>query len=247
MIQQEPKIIFKNVRKEFYLQEDKTFKEFIPSLLAGKSWAKKHTVFTDVTIEINPGETVGIVGENGAGKSTMMKLIAGVTYPNEGRVKTVGKIAPLIELGAGFHYELSGYENIYLNAAILGMHKKEIELALDSIIDFSEIDEFLHTPIKRYSSGMLMRLAFSIAVHAPAQIYLIDEVLAVGDRKFQRKCLKKLKEFKYDKDKIIVFVSHSQKAVEKFCDRALLLRDGELVLDSTPKKVFAEYNRNLDE
>jgi ABC-2 type transport system ATP-binding protein len=244
MKQPEPHIVFTNVSKEFYLQEDRTFKELIPSLLSGRSWAKKHTVFTDVSFEIKPGETIGIVGENGAGKSTIMKLIAGVTYPTVGKVKTVGKIAPLIELGAGFHYELSGYENIFLNAAILGMHKKEIELAVDSIVAFSEIEEFLHSPIKKYSTGMFMRLAFSIAVHAPASIFLIDEVLAVGDRKFQKKCLQKLKEFKADRDKIIVFVSHSQKDVESFCDRALLLQDGKLVLDDTPKNVFAEYNKS---
>jgi len=237
-----PRIEFKHVAKEFFLQDDKTFKELIPSLIAGKAWAKKHIVFNDLSFTVKTGESIGIVGDNGAGKSTIMKLIAGVTYPTTGSIKAVGKIAPLIELGAGFHYELSGYENIFLNAAILGMHKSEIDIVLQDIIDFSEITEFLHTPIKRYSTGMLMRLAFSIAIHAPADIYLIDEVLAVGDRKFQKKCLKRLKEFKNHKDKIIVFISHSQKDVKEFCDRAILLDNGKMVLDGTPADVFEKYN-----
>lgn len=237
-----PTIEFKNVSKEFFLQEDKTFKELIPSLISGKAWAKKHVVFENLNLTVKAGESIGIVGENGAGKSTIMKLIAGVTYPTSGSVKCVGKIAPLIELGAGFHYELSGYENIFLNAAILGMHKPEIDLVLQEIIDFSEIEEFLHTPIKRYSTGMLMRLAFSIAIHAPADIYLIDEVLAVGDRKFQKKCLKRLSEFTNHKDKIIVFVSHSQKDVQNFCERAILIDAGKMILDGRPKDVFAKYN-----
>lgn len=237
-----PYIQFKNVSKEFFLQDDKTFKELIPSLIAGKAWAKKHIVFHDLSFTVKTGESIGIVGDNGAGKSTIMKLIAGVTYPTTGTVKAVGKIAPLIELGAGFHYELSGYENIFLNAAILGMHKREIDLVLRDIIDFSEIEEFLHTPIKRYSTGMLMRLAFSIAIHTPADIYLIDEVLAVGDLKFQKKCLKRLREFKNHKDKIIVFISHSQKDVKEFCDRAILLDNGKMILDGTPTEVFEKYN-----
>jgi ABC-2 type transport system ATP-binding protein len=237
-----PLIEFKNVSKEFFLQEDRTFKELIPTLLSGKGWAKKHIVFNNLDFSVKKGESIGIVGENGAGKSTIMKLIAGVTYPTNGKVKTAGKIAPLIELGAGFHHELSGYENIFLNAAILGMHKKEIDMVIDDIIDFSELDEFLHTPIKKYSTGMLMRLAFSIAIHAPADIYLIDEVLAVGDRKFQKKCLKRLREFKNHKDKIIVFISHSEKDVKNFCDRAILLNEGKMIMDSSPDEVFRKYN-----
>jgi len=241
----EPTISFSHVDKEFYLQEDRTFKELIPSLISGKPWAKKHIVFHDISFTIEPGETVGIVGQNGAGKSTAMKLMAGVTYPTRGTVEVRGKISPLIELGAGFHWELSGYENIFLNAAILGMHKQEIEAVFDQIVAFSEIDEYLHTPIKKYSTGMLMRLGFSVAVHAPANIFLIDEVLAVGDRVFQEKCLKKLNEFKQDPTKIVIFVSHSQADVEQFCDRALLLRDGKLVMDDTPKKVFVAYNAGI--
>ena len=147
-----------------------------------------------------------------------MKLIAGVTYPTEGKIVVYGRVAPMIELGAGFHYELNGYENIFLNGAILGMSKTEIEEEVENIINFSEIKEFLHEPLKRFSTGMVMRLAFSIAVHARAQIYLIDEVLAVGDQEFQDKCIAKLNEIKQEKDKIIIFISHDEAAVKKVFD-----------------------------
>jgi ABC-type polysaccharide/polyol phosphate transport system ATPase subunit len=237
------KIEFKNVSKEFYLQGDRTFKELIPNLIKGKKWAKKLQVFSQLSFEINAGETVGIVGKNGAGKSTIMKLIAGVTYPTEGEVTVNGRVAPMIELGAGFHYELNGYENIYLNAAILGMHKKEIDLVVNNIVDFSEIKDFLNEPLKHLSTGMVMRLAFSIAIHAKSKIFLIDEVLAVGDAEFQDKCLNKLEDIKKEKDTIIIFVSHDQIAVEKFCDRAIFINNGKIILDDTPKKIFLKYNR----
>lgn len=240
-------ISFTNVTKDFYLQGDRTFKELIPNIIKGKKWAKKLRVLQNISFEIRPGETVGIVGKNGAGKSTVMKLIAGVTYPTKGRISVLGRIAPMIELGAGFHYELNGYENIYLNAAILGMHKKEIDLVIEDIIKFSEIKEFLNEPLKRFSTGMVMRLAFSIAIHANAQVFLIDEVLAVGDVSFQEKCLNKLNELKAQKDKIIIFISHDEDAVTKFCERALYLKDSKLVLDSTPKNIFDAYRMDNDE
>jgi len=239
-----PVIKFTNVSKDFYLQEDKTFKELIPSLILGKAWAKKLRVFSDLNFAITKGETVAIVGKNGAGKSTIMKLIAGVTYPTKGKILVKEKVAPLIELGAGFHHELTGYENIFLNAAILGMHKKEIELILEDIIEFSELGDFINIPIKRYSTGMMMRLAFSIAIHSIAPILLIDEVLAVGDAAFAKKCLQRMQEFKKDKKKTIIFVSHSQKDVEFLCERAILLQEGKITIDSTPKKVFAKYQQD---
>lgn len=242
-----PNISFSRVHKNFFLQGDRTFKELIPNLLRGKKWAKELHVLNNLSFEINSGETVGIVGRNGAGKSTIMKLIAGVTYPTDGEVLVSGRVAPMIELGAGFHYELNGYENIFLNSAILGMHKKEIELVLEDIIEFSEIREFLHEPLKHFSTGMVMRLAFSIAIHARAEIFLIDEVLAVGDSSFQDKCLKKLDEIKAKKDKIVIFVSHDEEAVTKFCDRAIYIKDGKLELDSSPEKVFTSYNKTLNE
>ncbi len=202
-------------------------------------------MFENLSFEITKGETVGIVGKNGAGKSTLLKLIAGVTYPSTGNVDVRGRVAPLIELGAGFHHELTGYENIFLNAAILGMHKKEIEKSLDDIIAFSELGEFIHTPVKRYSSGMYMRLGFSVAIHTHAPILLIDEVLAVGDISFQEKCLQKLLEIKKTTDTTIIFVSHDEKAVERFCDRSILLVAGKIVDDGKPHDVFKSYHNSL--
>lgn len=238
-------ISFKNVTKDFYLQEDKTFKEFLPSILGGKSWAKKLIVFSDISFDIKIGETVGIIGRNGAGKSTILKLIAGVTYPTSGYVRINGKVAPLIELGAGFHSELSGYENIFLNGAILGMHKKEIENQIDSIIEFSELGEFIYVPVKKYSSGMYMRLGFSVAIHTNANIILIDEVLSVGDAAFQKKCLDYLREIKKAQNKTIIFVSHNEKAVKEFCDRAILIDKGKLVIDNIPQSTFNIYHQIL--
>lgn len=236
------KITFRNVSKSFYLQDDRTFKELLPNLLTGKSWARKFTALSDINLEINKGESVGIVGKNGSGKSTLLKLIAGVTFPSKGKVHVGGKVAPLIELGAGFHYELSGYENIFLNAAILGMHKKEIEAKVEDIIKFSELEEFIHTPVKKYSSGMYMRLGFSIAINTDASILLIDEVLAVGDGAFQKKCMNKLKEIKASGDKIIVFVSHDEHAVKSFCDRSILIDNAKIVVDGSSDKVFEKYH-----
>ncbi len=241
----EPHISFSHVTKEYYLQGDRTMKELIPSLIKGKTWAKKITATRDLSFSIKAGETVGIVGRNGAGKSTLMKLIAGVTYPTSGEVQSSGRVAPMIELGAGFHYELNGYENIFLNGAILGMHKKEIELVLDEIIEFSGVKDFLHEPLKRFSTGMVMRLAFAIVVHTKAQIYLIDEVLAVGDAAFREKCLTKLNEIKQKNDTIIIFVSHDEEAVTSFCERAILLEKGTSILEGSPKQIFKEYNHRL--
>jgi len=239
----EPIIQFSHVAKLYYLQEDRTFKDVIPSMLFGKPWAKKHSVFKDLNFSIGRGETVGIVGKNGAGKSTLLKLIAGVTYPNSGHVQIHGRVAPLIELGAGFHHELSGYENIFLNAAILGMHKREIEVKVREIIAFSELEEFIHVPVKRYSSGMQMRLGFAVAIHVDVPILLIDEVLAVGDRDFQKKCLDRLQEMKRKENKTIIFVSHNEEAVKSFCERTILLEEGKIIADGTPDEVFRRYNR----
>lgn len=236
-------ISFKNVTKNFYLQDDRTFKELIPSLLTGRPWARKFTALSGVSFDIKSGETVGVIGKNGSGKSTILKLIAGVTFPTSGKVHIGEKVAPLIELGAGFHYELSGYENIFLNAAILGMHKKEIQAKVAEIIEFSELSEFIHTPVKKYSSGMYMRLGFSIAINTNSPILLIDEVLAVGDAAFQKKCLDKLKEIKSKGEKTVVFVSHDEEAVKSFCDRAILLEHGKIIEDGDPKSVFNSYHK----
>lgn len=238
-------ITFSHVTKNYMIRDDRTFKEIIPSLLRGKPLATWHTAIDNISFDIKQGETVGIVGKNGAGKSTMLKLIAGVTYPSKGKIAVNGRVAPLIELSAGFHHELTGYENIFLNAAILGMHKKEIEQRIQSIIDFSELGEFIDVPVKRYSSGMYMRLGFSVAIHTDAPILLIDEVLAVGDIAFQKKCLDYLQEMKKRSDRTIIFVSHDEHAVKSFCDRVILLQQGKIVADGTPKAAFEEYHREL--
>jgi len=237
-----PIIEFIHATKQYILQEDRTFKELIPSIVFRRPLSRKYKALNDLNFSIYEGETVGIVGKNGAGKSTILKLIAGVTYPSQGKVSIKGRVAPIIELGAGFHHELSGYENIFLNAAILGMHKLEIEQKVESIIAFSELENFIHVPIKKYSTGMQMRLAFAVAIHIDAPILLIDEVLAVGDEDFQKKCLQYLSELKKTHKKTIIFVSHAREAVEEFCDRALLIEEGRLVMDGSPKKVFAKYD-----
>lgn len=236
-------ITLKNVTKKFFLQEDRTFKEALPSLILGRPWAKEFIALHNVSFEVVQGETVGIVGKNGAGKSTILKLIAGVTAPTSGEIRVNGKVAPLIELGAGFHHELTGFENIFLNAAILGMHKKEIELQVDNIIEFSEIKEFIHVPVKRYSSGMYMKLAFAVAIHVNVPILLIDEVLAVGDANFQKKCLNYLKKVKQDHGKTIIFVSHNEQSVKTFCDRVILLEHGRIIKDGKPAEAFKLYHQ----
>ena len=235
-------IQFKHATKKFYLQDDKTFKEFLPNLILGKPWAKEFIALSDISFDVNQGETVGIVGKNGSGKSTLLKLIAQVTSPTKGEITINGKVVTLTELGAGFHHELTGYENILLNAAILGMHKKEIEAVIDDIVDFSELKEFMHVPVKKYSSGMYVRLGFSIAIYTNADIFLIDEVLAVGDAAFQKKCMARMKELKNKHNKTIIFVSHNEHAVKNFCDRAILLREGKIAADDTPDLIFNQYH-----
>lgn len=233
----------KNITKKFFLQEDKTFKEFLPNLLLGKSWAKELIALDNISFEVKQGETVGIIGKNGAGKSTLLKLMAGVTAPTKGEIIVREKVAPLIEVGAGFHHELTGYENIFLNGAILGLHKKEIEAVVDNVIEFSELKEFIHIPVKKYSVGMYMRLGFAVAIHINAPILLIDEVLAVGDAAFQKKCLDYLRKVKQDKNRTIIFVSHNEEAVKSFCERVMLFHKGKIIKDSDPQTVFKIYHQ----
>jgi ABC-type polysaccharide/polyol phosphate transport system ATPase subunit len=194
----------------------------------------------DVNLEIRSGEFFGIIGRNGSGKSTALKLIAGVTAPTKGEVFVVGRVCPLIELGAGFHPDLTGRENVHLNASILGMSSREINEQFDAIVEFAELAEFIDTPIKRYSSGMYVRLGFAVAVHSNPDLLLVDEVLAVGDTFFQEKCLAKMHEFK-DKGITIVLVSHSPALVTSFCDRAIWLDHGRLMADGRADDVVAEY------
>ena len=182
----------------------------------------------DINFEIERGDAVGIIGRNGAGKSTLLKILSRVTAPTTGTVKAKGRIASLLEVGTGFHPELTGRENIYLNGAILGMRKKEITRKLDAIIDFSGVERYIDTPVKRYSSGMYVRLAFAVAAHLDSEILIVDEVLAVGDAEFQKKCLGKMGEVSKGEGRTILFVSHNMQAVNKLCDSCIVLRNGHL-------------------
>ena len=202
-----PEVEFRNVSKSYALQEGRTLREFVPALLRGKGWGEQFFALRDVSFTIEHGETVGLIGRNGSGKSTALKLIAGVTAPTSGEVSVFGRISPLIELGAGFHPDLTGRENVNLNASILGMTASEVREQFDAIVDFAELREFIDTPVKRYSSGMYMRLGFAVAVHADPDVLLVDEVLSVGDTFFQEKCLDKMHEFK-ERGVTIVVVSH---------------------------------------
>lgn len=188
----------------------------------GEFWALK-----DINFEVSKGETVGFYGHNGAGKTTILKLIAGVTYPTQGNLQVHGRVAPILEIGAGFHPDLAGRENIFMNGAILGMKIKEIQQKLPAIIEFAEIDEAINMPVKKYSSGMYMRLAFAIAVHCEVDIYLIDEVFAVGDSIFKKKCQQKLCSLK-DAGKSILFVSHDKLLIEKISDRIITMDQGQI-------------------
>ena len=197
-------------------------------------------ILQDVNLEIRKGETVALIGVNGSGKSTLLKLMTKIIYPNEGYLKTYGKLTSLLELGAGFHPDFSGRENIYFNASIFGLTRKDIDARLDDIISFSELEEFIDNPVRTYSSGMYLRLAFSVAINVDADILLIDEILAVGDQHFQEKCYQRLEELKQE-GKTIVIVTHALNVVKEFCDRAIWISEGKIKMDDDPKKVVTEY------
>ena len=237
-------IHFDKVTKQFSKNSQKTFKEFLPALFFGEKTVDQFIVFKDISFKINKGECVGIIGKNGSGKSTILKLIAGVMSPSSGKVHVHGRVSPLIELGAGMHPELTGRENIYLNGAILGLKRKQIDNNLKSIIDFSEIEEFIDQPVKHYSSGMYMRLAFSIAVHVEPEILIVDEILAVGDTSFQEKCFKKMEEFKKS-GVTIIFVSHNLKQIENFCNRVIYLNSHKIEAIGPVKKICQQYRNDL--
>ncbi len=195
----------------------------------------------DVSFEIQRGEVVGIIGRNGAGKSTLLKILSRITEPTSGRISLRGRVASLLEVGTGFHPELTGRENIFLNGAILGMHRTEIKAKFDEIVAFAEVEKFLDTPVKRYSSGMYVRLAFAVAAHLEPEILVVDEVLAVGDARFQSKCLGKMQDIAHKGHRTVLFVSHNMGSVMELCDRCLLLSDGRVLLDGTPKEATTLY------
>lgn len=197
----------------------------------------------DINFSINKGDTIGIIGRNGAGKSTLLKLLSQITSPTTGNIKIKGRIASLLEVGTGFHPELSGKENIYLNGAILGMRKKEIDNKFDEIVDFSGVEKYINTPVKRYSSGMYVRLAFSVAAHLESEILIVDEVLAVGDAEFQKKCLGKMNQVASTSGRTVLFVSHNIQAIQQICNNSILLENGKLkTIGKTNYVIDAYYN-----
>lgn len=229
-----------NVYKSFKIYYDKgsSFKERV--IFKNRNRHEVHEVLKGVSLSIKKGEVVGLIGENGSGKSTLLKLITKIIYPDKGSIEIKGKVSSLLELGAGFHPDMTGRENIYTNASIFGLTKKEIDARLEKIIDFSELGDFVDNPVRTYSSGMYMRLAFSVAINVDADILLVDEILAVGDASFQAKCFNKMQEIK-NEGKTIVIVSHDTGSIERLCDRAVWIDEGHKKLDDFPHDVIAVY------
>ena len=221
-----------NISKQFVLRHTRSLKEAVVWLAKGRKGdlSEKFHALKNVSVEVQAGETVALLGLNGSGKSTLLKHISGVMLPDSGTVKTRGRVAGLIEVGAGFHPDLSGRDNVFLNGAILGMTEQQVKDRFDDIVEFSEIGQFIDTEVKFYSSGMYLRLAFSVAVHTDPEVFLIDEILAVGDEPFQRKCIGKIQELASD-GKTLVVVSHDLDLVSRICERGVVLEHGKLMFD----------------
>jgi ABC-2 type transport system ATP-binding protein len=233
-----PSIVVDGVRKEFKLRHTHSIKETFLATVRRKALTSRFQALDDVSFTVGEGEAVALLGFNGSGKSTMLKLISGVLSPDQGDVLTRGRVAGLIEVGAGFHPDLSGRENVYLNAAILGMSKKETDARFEEIVAFSEIEQFIDTEVKHYSSGMFLRLAFSVAIHTEVDVLLIDEILSVGDEPFQAKCLARIREL-HAAGKTLIVVSHDLDMVAQLCERGLLLQSGKLVFDGPSDQAIA--------
>ena len=240
MAENENVIEVKDVTKSFkvYLDKGSQLKERL--LFRKRSRYEERKVLRGISFSVKKGEAIGLIGHNGCGKSTTLKLLTRIMYPDSGSIKMQGRVSSLIELGAGFHPDMSGRENIYTNAAIFGLNKKEIDSRIQSIIDFSELKDFIDNPVRTYSSGMYMRLAFSVAINVDADILLIDEILAVGDANFQSKCFNKLREIK-SHGTTIVIVSHSLGQIEQICDRSIWIHDGLIKAEGPPKEIDLEY------
>ncbi|MDD2502826.1 MAG: ABC transporter ATP-binding protein [Clostridia bacterium] len=235
----------KNVSKKFKLYHNRalTLKDLLVSWHRQKYdifWALK-----DISFTLPQGVSMGLIGSNGSGKSTLLKLIGRILYPDSGGINVHGRVSTLLELGAGFHYDFTGRENIYFNASILGFSSKEIKSKIDEIISFAEVGDFIDMPVRNYSTGMFARLGFAVAIHVDPDIILIDEVLAVGDLSFKQKCLKKIREFK-KREKTIIIVSHSLKDIEDYCDVALWLDCGEMKMFGSAREVSSAYKSSLD-
>lgn len=229
-----------NVEKKFkvYFDKGQSLKEKL--LFKNRNHYEERWVLKGISFEVGKGEAIGIIGENGCGKSTLLKLMTKIMYPDRGSISIQGRVSSLIELGAGFHPDMSGRENIYTNASIFGLSKKEIDKRLDNIIDFSELKEFIDNPVRTYSSGMYMRLAFSVAINVDADVLLIDEILAVGDANFQSKCFEKMREIKRNGTTIVI-VSHSLGQIEQICERSYWINNGVVKISGRPQEVHGAY------
>ncbi|WP_336660496.1 ABC transporter ATP-binding protein [Leucobacter sp. USHLN153] len=226
----DPVIVFDNVQKTFNLRHARSLKQTVMAMVRRTDRFEAFNALDGVSFAVHPGESVAVLGRNGSGKSTTLKLLSGVLRPTAGNIYTMGRIAGLLEVGAGFHPDLTGRENVYLNAAILGMSEAETEARFDDILEFSEIGHFIDTEVKRYSSGMYARLGFSVAVHAEHDILLVDEVLSVGDAEFREKCNRKMSELQ-SMGKTMFIVSHSAEQVRKLCQRGIVLSHGNVIFD----------------
>lgn len=248
---QEPVIRVENISKKYnLLHKTQEAPDSLVSSIAqrvkktirgGKTSQEDFWALKDISFDVQQGERLGIIGRNGAGKSTLLKILSRIVKPTTGTIEYYGRMASLLEVGTGFHGDLSGRENIYLNGSILGMTRAEIDRQFDAIVAFSEVEQFLDTPVKRYSSGMYVRLAFSVAAHLNPEILIVDEVLAVGDAAFQKKCLGKMNEISKEQGKTILFVSHSMQSVQKICNTGLLLQKGTMVEKNTIDKIVTKY------
>ncbi|MCU1638875.1 MAG: transporter ATP-binding protein [Microbacteriaceae bacterium] len=237
----------RNVSKRFVVRKDNSIKERLVTLgRMGRRHRKEFWALRNVDLSITAGSTIGLIGHNGSGKSTLLKVIGGIIDPTDGEVSRRGRIAALLELGAGFHPDLTGRENVFLNASILGLSKAQTEERLSDILSFAGIGDFIDTQVKFYSSGMYVRLAFAVAVHTDPDLLLVDEVLAVGDEAFQRKCLDKIRSFQQE-GRTIILVSHSLGQVTEMCDRAVLLNKGEVVFDGEPAEAVAQFRDILED
>ncbi len=231
-------IRIENVSKRFSLRHTRALKELVFAALQRKKLADTFLALDSVDLTVRAGETVGLIGFNGSGKSTLLKTISGVLFPDKGRVLLRGRVAGLIEVGAGFHPDLTGRENVFLNGAILGMSREQIEERFDDIVAFSEIERFIDTDVKYYSSGMFLRLAFAVAVHTDPDIFLVDEILSVGDEPFQRKCLARIRELQAA-GRTMVVVSHELDMLEELCTRIVVLQQGRVIFDGDPHEAVS--------
>ncbi|HVV58036.1 MAG TPA: ABC transporter ATP-binding protein [Gaiellaceae bacterium] len=238
------RIVVDRVSRTFrvHAQAQRTLKDVF--VARGRMRTREVVALDDVSLRVEPGEALGLVGRNGSGKSTLLRIVSGIIKPTSGRMETTGRIASLLELGAGFHPDFTGRENVYLNGSIHGLSRARVREAMDEIVAFSELEQFIDLPVRTYSSGMYMRLGFAVAAHIQADVLLLDEVFAVGDEQFQRKCFGKIAEFK-QRGGTIVFVSHDAQAVERLCDRAVLLRQGRVEFDGETVEAIGAYRRLL--